>query len=71
MSKTELLTKNDNNYPVNVCLDCGYEAQENDKLIKPIGATNTGTCPICGEWSSLTSPRTFGNPNFIRITGEV
>ena len=56
------ISKDDKNYPLFVCLDCGEKASK----VKCQGVIKIyeGTCEVCQENKSIISTRNFGYPIF-------
>lgn len=61
-------------YPIDVCSDCGIEAnrltclkkygEEPKKKSFDVSTFHTGTCDVCGETKAVTEPRDFFYPDF-------
>ena len=58
------LTVASKNYPVWVCHDCAYKAQDQKQFIFNRMTFHHGRCDICGEEKGVTQPRDYGYPNF-------
>lgn len=66
-TKALTISSRDSDYPTWVCYSCGISSINPQSELSIIATWHVGTCGVCNQKASVTEPRDFGYPSFIRI----